>query len=136
VPPGLLDDLANSGFSLDRTKVLREWVEDRITTFWFGGVRIDWMAPVLPIFSRAISEATLVPGTEGCEIRVAEPVGLVLMTLFAFSPQDQLDIETLLAANRGNLDVDPIRRAWSGKSDGEDERTKWLEAAVARSICG
>jgi hypothetical protein len=65
-------------------------------------------------------------------LRVATPEGLILTKLVAFRPQDQEDIRTLLIANRGELEIELIRREWSAVADGEDERTAWLEDAIAR----
>jgi hypothetical protein len=45
-------------------------------------------------------------------IRVAAPEGLLLTKLLAFRPQDQLDIESLLTANAGRLDLAFIRAEW------------------------
>jgi hypothetical protein len=47
--------------------------------------------------------------------------------MVAFRPQDQADIETLLIANRDEIDVDYIRREWSPVAEGEEARTRWLE---------
>lgn len=52
----------------------------------------------------------------------------------AFRPQDQTDIEALIAANRDSLDVSLIRQEWSGVADGEDARTQWLESTLARLL--
>ena len=51
--------------------------------------------------------------------------------MVAFRPQDQEDIRTLIVANAPELDVDLIRREWATVADGEEQRTAWLEAALA-----
>ena len=43
----------------------------------------------------------------------------------------QEDIRTLIAANASELDVELIRREWATVTDGEEQRTAWLEAALA-----
>jgi len=65
-------------------------------------------------------------------VRVATAEGLILTKLVAFRPQDQVDIETLLTANRDEIDVDMIREEWSPFAATETERTEWLETAIAK----
>ena len=60
--------------------------------------------------------------------------GLILTKLVSFRPQDQVDIETLLIANRDEIDVDFIRREWSAVAVGEEARTAWLEDAIKRFV--
>jgi hypothetical protein len=54
--------------------------------------------------------------------------------MVAFRPQDQVDMETLLTANRDEIDLDLIRAEWSSFAATEVERTAWLEAAIARRV--
>lgn len=129
--PGLLDELVARGFALDRDTVIRQFVQQHMTAFHYGTVRIDWLKPVLPLYSHALAAATLLPWKEGHSLRVLTPEGLVVTKMVAFRPQDQEDIRTLLAANRSEIDAGLIRREWSAVADGEEERTAWLEAALA-----
>src|SRR5262245_40505639 len=132
VLPGLLDELARLGFTLDKATVIREYVREHMTAFRFGSVRIDWLKPVLPLYTRTLSEASSLTWTEGHPLRVATAEGLILTKMVSFRPQDQADIETLLIANQDELDVDLIRQEWSAVAAGEDARTAWLEQALAR----
>src|SRR5262249_12050382 len=50
--PGLVDDLAGRGFTVDTQTVIREFVQNHMTAFRFGSVRIDWLKPVLPLYAR------------------------------------------------------------------------------------
>jgi predicted nucleotidyltransferase len=129
--PGLLDELAGRGFSLDRDAVIREFVQHHMTAFRYGMVRIDWLKPVLPIYAHALAAATTVLWTEGHVMRVLATEGLIVTKMVAFRPQDQEDIRTLLAANRDDIDSDLIRREWSTVSQDEDARTSWLEAELS-----
>jgi hypothetical protein len=129
--PGLLDDLVARGFSLDRDKVIQEFVQHHMTTFRFGVVRIDWLKPVLPLYAHALAAATSLPWTPGYSLTVLQPEGLIVTKLVAFRPQDQEDIRALLAANQDDIDTDLIRREWSAVARGEEERTTWLEAQLA-----
>lgn len=129
--PGLLEELIERGFALDRDTVIRQFVQEHMTSFRFGVVRIDWLKPVLPLYAHALAAATSFPWTEGHQFRVLTPEGLVVTKLVSFRPQDQEDIRTLLAANRDEIDLDAIRREWAAVSLGEEARTAWLEAEIA-----
>lgn len=132
--PGLLDELARLGFDFDPPTVIDEYVRQHMTAFRFGSVRIDWLKPVLPLYARTLVEATALSWTPGHSLRVASAEGLILTKMVAFRPQDQMDIETLLIANRDDLDVGLIRQEWSAVAAGEDARTAWLEDAIARLV--
>ena len=132
--PGLLEDLIGKGFTLDLTVVIREYVRQHITSFSFGAVRIDWLKPVLPLYSRTLADAAPMEWTEGHSVRVATAEGLILTKMVAFRPQDQIDIETLLTANRDDIDIDMIREEWSPFAATEEERTSWLDAVIAKRV--
>ena len=91
--PGLLDDLVERGFSLEPAVVIKEYVREHITSFSFGRVRIDWLKPILPFYSRAIADASPLEWSKGHSIRVARAEGLILTKMVAFRPQDQMDID-------------------------------------------
>ncbi len=132
VLPRLLDELTGGGFTLEPSIVIREYVHEHMTAFHFGSVRIDWLKPVLPLYAHTIARATSMTWTEGHEVRVATAEGLILTKMVSFRPQDQVDIETLLIANRDQLDVAFIRQEWSAVAAGEEARTAWLEDAIGR----
>ena len=134
VLPALLDELAGAGFDFDMPTVIREYVREHMTTFRFGTVRIDWLKPIIPLYTRAIADASPVPWTEGHVLRVATAEGLILTKMVAFRPQDQADIETLFIANRDDIDVGLIRKEWSAVATGEEARTAWLEDAIKRLV--
>lgn len=134
VLPGLLDELARLGFSFDSATLIREYVQEHMTAFRFGSVRIDWLKPILPLYARTLAEATSLTWTEGHLIRVATANGLILTKMVSFRPQDQVDIETLLIANRDEIDADVLRQEWSAVATGEEDRTAWLEDTIARFV--
>ena len=72
--------------------------------------------------------------TEGHTVRVAMAEGLILTKMVAFRARDQMDIDTLLTANRDEIDLDLIRREWSPFAAIEAERTAWLEATIAKRV--
>ncbi len=132
--PELLDELRRLDFTFDTATLLREYVHDHMTAFRFGSVRIDWLKPVLPLYARALADASSLTWTEGHSLRVATAEGLILTKMVSFRPQDQVDIETLLIANRDEIDVVLIRQEWSAVATGEEARTAWLEDAIARLL--
>ncbi len=52
VLPSLLEDLIKVGFDINIISVVREYVREHMTAFRFGSVWIDWIKPVLPLYSR------------------------------------------------------------------------------------
>ena len=134
VLPALLDDLVERGFSLDPAVLIAQYVREHITAFSFGSVRIDWLKPVLPFYSRALADAQFLAWSEGHSVRVATAEGLILTKMVAFRPQDQMDIDTLLTANRDTIDTALIHEQWSPFAPSEVERTAWLETAIARRV--
>ena len=65
---------------------------------------------------------------------MATAEGLILTKMVSFRPQDQMDIETLLTANRDTIDVQLIRDQWSPFAETEAERTAWLEVTIAKRV--
>jgi hypothetical protein len=130
VLPSLLQDLQDRGFSFDTAKTIREWTRDHLTVLNYHGVTIDWLKPVLPVYQHVIDQAR----TEhflGCSVPIASPECLILTKLIAFRGQDQVDIENLLAANQGQLDLEFIRQEWITFADEKDPRyLKFLELAA------
>ena len=122
------------GFDLAADTVIREYVREHMTAFRFGAVRVDWIKPVLPLYSRTLADASALIWTEGHILKVATAEGLILTKLVSFRSQDQVDIETLLIANRDEIDLRVIRHEWSAVAEGEEARTAWLEAAISRLV--
>ncbi len=128
--PPLLADLAHRGFQFDEAATIREWTQEHMTTLSYHGIRIDWLKPVLPVYQHILDRATTETWLTH-PIRVATAEGLILLKLLAFRTQDQLDIENLVAAHRGRLDLDWIRSEWQTLSPLEDPRMQRFEALVA-----
>jgi hypothetical protein len=134
VLPGLLDDLLERGFTLDPVVVIKQYVREHVASFPFGDVRIDWLKPVLPLYTHALAGAQTLKWSEGHPIQVVTAEGLILTKMVAFRAQDQMDIETLLTANRDEIDIHLIREEWSPFAATEADRTEWLEAVIARRV--
>jgi hypothetical protein len=111
--------------------VIRRWPTERFTVFYRDRVRIDWMQRILPVYNTVMTSAK-VETWAGEPLRVASPEGLILTKLLSFRAEDLADMETLLIANRNEIDVNLIRQEWAAFAATEPERTAWLESAVAR----
>ncbi len=129
--PRLLEGLAAEGLEIDLKEMIRRWSTERFLAFDWGQVRIDWMQPVIPLYATVLATAKEEPWLSAA-LRVATAEGLILTKLVSFRPQDQVDIEMLLIANRNEIDVELIRREWSAVAAGEEARTIWLENALKR----
>jgi hypothetical protein len=127
--PGLLDDLIAGGFEIDQLPTIRRWSTERLIVFYRGRVRIDWMQPVLPVYT-TVMESAQNRMWEGRTIRVATTEGLILTKLISFRSQDRVDMESLIASNP-RIDFDWIRQEWSLVETGDTTRSAWLDLAIA-----
>jgi predicted nucleotidyltransferase len=123
VLPRLLETLAARGFAFDTQATLRDWAQHHMTVLSFRGIRVDWLRPVLPVYVHVLDRATEEDWL-GQPIRIASAEGLILLKLLAFRPQDQIDIENLVAGNPGTLDLDWIRAEWKTVASLDDPRMK------------
>jgi hypothetical protein len=131
--PGLLERLAEQGFEINVMEMARRWSAERFLAFDRGPVRVDWMQPVIPLYATVLNTAEEKPWMDvGLSVATAE--GLILTKMVAFRPQDQVDIETLLIADREEIDLAIIRHEWSAVAEGEEVRTAWLEDAIKRLV--
>ncbi len=127
--PGLLEDLESRGFTLDVETVIREWVQDHMTSIQYRGVIIDWLKPVVACYQHVIDHA-IVEKWQDHTLRVASVEGLIVTKLLAFRSQDQADIETLLAAHPGELNLDFIRQEWATVGEPHDPQMVGFERMV------
>jgi predicted nucleotidyltransferase len=129
VLPALLEELKERGFSFETETAIREWTREHMTVLSFQGVQIDWLKPVVPLYQHVIDSARPEEWL-GTTLRIASTEGLILTKLIASRTQDQADIESLLASNQGQLDVDLIRREWLTVSTANDPRMQRFEEMV------
>ena len=129
VLPELLDDLASKGFEFDLETTIRQWVQDHMTALTYQQVQVDWLKPVLPVFQHVIDTAQQEEWL-GHKVRIATAESLIVTKLVAFRRQDQLDIENLLAANQGQLDLDLVRCEMESIAELDDPRLVQFEEMV------
>jgi hypothetical protein len=134
--PVLLDKLKERGFDFDAVTVIRQWNAEHMTVLDFSGVRVDWLKPVLPCFQHVLDTACVETWLDS-PVRIASAEALILMKLISFRQQDVVDIEALLAANRGELDLEWIHRELATVVSADDPRMQrfqeLLEAFYATS---
>lgn len=129
VLPRLLDDLVSCGFEMDLVEVIRRWIQEHMIVLRCRGVRVDLLKPVVPLYQHVIDTARA-ETDQSRVVRVASAEGLILTKLIAWRTQDQADIERLLAANRGQLDLDYIRREWATVGDDDDPKMQRFEEMI------
>ena len=127
--PGLFQALEASGFQVDPPRNIRELLDDGLTSIRFGDVLVDLMRPILPVYAHVLDGARRIEML-GQAVRISSAEGLIVMKLIAFRPQDEADIKDLLAANRGDLDLNHIRAEFATVADPDDPRWAKLESWI------
>lgn len=130
VLPGLVADLAAHGFTIDETALVAEFVRYHMTAFAYRGIQIDWLKPVLPAYQHVLDRAEPEQGF-GQPVQVATAEGLILLKLLAARAQDLVDINGLLAANHGRLDLAWVEQEWLTLFPTDDPRWQHFRLAVA-----
>lgn len=108
--PGLLEAMLDRGCQFDLLTAIRDWNEGGILAIeWSNGIRVDLLKPVIPAFEHILRRASEEKFGEH-SLRVADAEGLLLLKLLAFRPVDQDDIQAILSAHPGTLDLDWVRQ--------------------------
>jgi hypothetical protein len=121
VLPQLLEDLKRRGFEFDTVDTIREWTHHHMVVLSFHGIRVDWLKSLIPAYVHVLDHATEETWLDQ-PIRIASAEGLILLKLLAFRPQDQVDIENLIAAQHDSLDLNWIRAEWQTVMSLDDSR--------------
>ena len=124
--PGLFEALAAKGFTIDLRKNILELRDTGLTSIQFENVIVDLMRPVVPAYAHILDHA-LQSQILGHSVRVSSAEGLIIMKLIAFRPQDQADIQDLMAAYSGQLDMDFVRTELDSILESDDPRWATLE---------
>lgn len=123
--PPLLESLKERGFEFDIGVTIKAWNEHHMAMLQYRGLPIDWLKPILPLYVHVLARATEEDWLDQ-RIRIASVEGLILTKLLAFRAQDQIDIESLVAARRDTLDLDWIEEEWKSVADLDDPRMMQL----------
>jgi predicted nucleotidyltransferase len=129
--PRVLDDLQAAGFAFDPKPTMREWIQHHMTQLAWRGIRVDWLAPVLPEFQDVLKGA-VTHDLGGIRVRVVSAEGLILLKLIAFREQDKMDVQGLLAAHAGKLKMAFVTSRLRRIFEPDDPRFSWLEDALRK----
>ena len=130
--PAFFESLLAVGFSVDVLKNTRELRDSGLTTFQFDDVLVDLMRPILPAYSHVLDRA-IETQILGLAVRVSSAEGLIVMKLIASRPQDEADIQDLLAAYGADLDMNYVRTELDAIMGVDDPRRAKLEQWVHRA---
>lgn len=127
--PGLLEAMLERGCQFDLLKAIRDWNEGGMLAIeWSNGIRVDLLKTVIPAFEHILNRAPEEKFGEH-SLRVADAEGLLLLKLLAFRPVDQDDMQALLSAHPGRLDLDWVRQE-ARQSGTSAERLAEFDAMV------
>lgn len=129
--PGVLQELQSQGFELDLHATIREWNQQHLTLIRNQDIAIDWLKPVLPCLEHALERASAERWLN-TSVRIVCAEDLIVLKVLSFRVQDQLDIQNLLAANAGLLDLQLIRHELQDALPESDERLQGFENLVLK----
>ncbi len=119
--PGLFEALRQRGFDLDLERSIREFRDGGFTSIRFADVIVDLMQPLLPAYVHVLDRA-ITTDILGHRVRISSAEGLIVMKLIAMPPQDEADVQDLLAAYGDGLDLDFIRSELDTFTQPDDPR--------------
>ena len=134
--PGLFEALEKRAFVIDLQRNIRELRDEGITVIRFGDVVVDLLRPVVPAYEHVLDRALNTP-ILGHSVRVSSAEGLIVMKLIAMRPQDETDIQNILTAYAGKLDLEFIRAELDSFTQPDDPRRakfeRWLRQGAPDS---
>lgn len=132
---GTFESLNARGFEIELLRSIREFRDEGLTSFRYGNVIVDLLRPVIPAFAHVLDHAI---ETEilGHSVRVVSPEGLVIMKLTAMRSHDEADIQDILSAYHGALDLGYIRTELDSFTTPNDPRRAKFDAWVRRASKG
>lgn len=130
--PGFFEALKDRGFTVDVVRSIREFRDDGITAIRFADVIVDLMRPVIPAYAHVLDRAVEAQ-ILGQSVRISSAEGLIVMKLIAMRPQDESDVQDLLSAYAGHLDLSFVRTELETFAEPDDPRRVKFEAWVRRS---
>lgn len=130
--PRLFEILRDRGFELDFAKNIREYTDEGFTSIRYGQVQVDLLRPVIPSYAHILDRAITME-ILGLEVRVCSAEGLAVAKLMSMRPQDEADIQDLIAAYGSGLDLDFIRAELDSFTESDDSRRSKFEAWVGEA---
>ncbi len=126
------ESLEARGFDVELVENIREFRDHGLTTIQFKDIVIDLMRPALPAYAHVLDRA-VDARILGQSVRISAAEGLVVMKLIAARPIDEADIQDLLAAYGGSLDLAYVRTELDSVMESDDPRRLKFEAWVQKA---
>lgn len=130
--PGLFEALQAREFDLDVATCIREFRDDGLTTVRFRDVIVDLMRPMLPAYAHVLDRA-VEAHILGHTVRVSSAEGLIVMKVIAGRPQDEIDVQDVLSAYGGKVDLDFVRAELDAVMQPDDPRRNKFESWVEQT---
>ena len=130
--PGLFEALQQRGFDIDLEKSIREFRDGGFTSFRFADVIVDLMRPLIPAYAHVLDRA-ITTEILGHQVRISSAEGLIVMKLIAMRPQDEADVQDLLAAYGADLDLDFIHSELETFTEPDDPRRAKFDTWVRQA---
>lgn len=126
VLPSILEEIIAKGGDLELLPAIKAWNSNHMLVFTFNGIRVDWLKPVIPAYAHVIASGVATT-VNHVPVRIASAEGLILLKLLAFRLQDQLDIESLIATKRTDLNLSYIDTEWQTIGELSDPPMLWFK---------
>lgn len=130
--PGFFESLRGRGFAIELVKNIREFRDHGLTTIQFEDVLVDLMRPILPAYGKVLDRA-VDSRILGHDVRVSSAEGLIVMKLIASRPLDESDVQDLVAAYAGQLDLTYVRTELDSVMANDDPRRMKFESWVSKA---
>jgi hypothetical protein len=119
--PAFFESLSVRGFDVDVGKNIGELRDHGLTTVQFEDIVVDLMRPPVPAYLHVLDRA-LDAKIFGHSVRISAAEGLIVMKLIASRPMDDADIQDLLTAYPGQLDLGYVRGELDSLMEQSDPR--------------
>lgn len=132
----LFETLAERGFEIDLSRSVREFRDDGVTLVRFQGAIVDLLRPVIPAYVHVL-DRTIITNVLGLPVQTGSAEGLIVTKLIAMRPQDEADIQEILASYGNQLNLAYIRDELDTFTQPDDPRRAKFEdwvRNVAREI--
>ncbi len=133
--PAVLEAMNEIGGDVDVISAIKAWNTNHMLVYQVNSIRVDWLKPVIPVYAHIIDHG-VTEKIDGTPLKIASPEGLIVLKLLAYRPQDQLDIESLIATKRDSLDLNWINAEWQTIGELNDPAMLWFQERYQHILSG
>ena len=126
----VFEALESLGAKFDRARAVADATGGGMFAAWVDWVRIDVFTPSIP-FSWDASRTRVEAEFKGRPVWFLSAEAICVFKLLFFRSKDLVDLERLVAVQRGKLDTAYVRRHMVEMMGDDDERVKKWDALVA-----